>query len=113
MAIDHEDVNEKLRRITLSGRLDIVGTGEIETRFAALAAGGYGVVVDLSMVSFLASIGIRALISNAKSLQQRGGRMVLHVGANEGVSKTLSATGIDTLIPMFREAADAERAALA
>jgi len=113
MAIVHEDINEKLRRITLSGRLDIVGTGKIETRFAALAASGYSVVVDLSTVSFLASIGIRALISNAKTLQQRGGRMVLHVGANEAVSRTLAATGIDTLIPMFRDAGEAEQAALA
>jgi len=113
MAISFEDVNDTLRRIALSGRLDIAGTGEIETRFAALAAGGMRhVVVDLTAVSFLASIGIRALIGNAKALQQRGGHMVLHVGNNEIVSKTLLATGIDALIPTYADAGEAERAAL-
>jgi anti-sigma B factor antagonist len=69
--------------------------------------------VDLTAVSFLASIGIRALISNAKALQQKGGRLVLHVGQNEAVAKTLVATGIDALIPMYQDVGEAERAALA
>jgi anti-sigma B factor antagonist len=114
VAITFEDVNESLRRIALSGRMDIPGTGEIETRFAALAsASARRVVVDLTAVSFLASIGIRALISNAKALQQKGGRLVLHVGQNEAVAKTLVATGIDALIPMYQDVGEAERAALA
>ena len=39
--------------------------------------------------------------------------MVLYVGANPAVTKTLEATGIDALIPMFADAAEAEKAALA
>jgi anti-anti-sigma factor len=114
MALDFEDISENLRRISISGRLDIFGTGEIETRFAALAASaGRRTVVDLSAVSFLASIGIRAIITNAKALQQRGGRMVLFVGDNATVAKTLETTGIDALIPMFSDFAAAEQAALA
>lgn len=37
MAIEIMDVNEKLRRIALAGRLDIPGTDEIATQFAAAA----------------------------------------------------------------------------
>lgn len=114
MAIDFEDVDENFRRITLSGRLDIAGTDEIAAKFAALAASAKRrVVVDLQQVSFLASIGIRSLIANAKALQQRGGRMVLCVGENPGVTKTLEATGIENLIPFFTTVADADKAALA
>lgn len=114
MPITYEDVNDNFRRIALSGRLDIPGTDEIATRFAGLAAAGQRrVVVDMTAVSFLASIGIRALISNAKALKQHGGRMVLCVGSNAAVSKTLEATGVDALIPMFSDCAEAERAALA
>jgi anti-anti-sigma factor len=114
MAITHEDVNESFRRITLTGRLDSRGTDEIAVKFAALAAAEKRrVVVDLTGISFLASIGIRALLGNAKALQQKGGRMVLFVGANPAVTKTLEATGIDALIPTFGDAAEAERAALA
>ena len=114
MPITHEDVSESFRRITLSGRLDGPGTAEIETKLAALAAAAKRrVVVDMTGVSFLASIGIRAVLSSAKAAQQGGGRMVLYVGGNGAVTKTLEATGIDALIPMFADAAEAEKAALA
>ena len=114
MPISHEDVSENLRRIALTGRLDSRGTDEIAVTFAALStAGQRRVVVDLTGINFLASIGIRALLGNAKALQQKGGRMVLFVGGNAAVMKTLAATGIDTLIPMYADAAEAEKAALA
>jgi anti-sigma B factor antagonist len=114
MAIEFEDVTDTFRRIRLSGRLDIQGTEAISIKFTFLAASApRRVVVDLTEVSFLASIGIRELISSAKALQQRGGRMVLLVGENAGVAKTLEVTGIDTLIPMFANPADADAAALA
>jgi anti-anti-sigma factor len=114
MALDFEDISGDFRRISISGRLDIPGTGEIETKFAALVAStGRRTVVDLTAVSFLASIGIRAIITNAKALQQRGGRMILFVGNNTAVAKTLETTGIDSLIPMFSDYSAAEKAALA
>jgi len=114
MSIEFEDLHENLRYIKISGRLDIFGTQEIATTFAALACiEKRRVVVDLTKVSFLASIGIRELITNAKALQQKAGRMVLFVGDNEPVIKTLHATGIDALLPVFRDAAEANEAALA
>ena len=114
MAITHEDVSDTFRRIALSGRMDSRGTDEIAAQLAALAAAAKRrVVVDLTGVSFLASIGIRALLNSAKAAEQKGGRMVLFVGGNPAVTKTLEATGIDTLIPMFADAAEAEKAALA
>ncbi len=114
MAIEFDDVSDTFRRIRLSGRLDIVGTEAVSMKFTNLAsAAARRVVVDLTGVSFLASIGIRELISNAKALQSRGGRMVLFVGDNAPVAKTLEVTGIDTLIPMFSTLSEAEQAALA
>ena len=113
MAIRYEDVNDNIRRISLSGRLDTAGSERIATEFAALAASAKrGVVVDLSDVTFLSSMGIRALIAAAKAQQAKGGRMVLHVAGNDVVGRTLQATGIDELIPTFEDAADAERALL-
>ena len=114
MAIQFEDVTDSFRRIKISGRLDMPGTEAISLKFTNLAASAARrVVVDLTEVSFLASIGIREFITNAKALQLRGGRMVLFVGDNAGVAKTLQVTGIDALIPMFTDLAQADAAALA
>jgi len=114
MSLAYTDVNDSLRRVSLSGRLDIAGTDAIAIQFAAAtAAAHHRVVVDLSAVEFLASIGIRAIVANARAVQARGSRLVLYVGSNQMVTQTLEVTGIDTVIPMFAELADAEQAALA
>jgi anti-anti-sigma factor len=114
MTIEYTDVNDSLRRVALSGRLDIAGTDAIALSFTALTASGpRRAVVDLSAVDFLASIGIRAIVANARAMQQRGSRMVLFVGDNGAVTKTLETTGIDAVIPMFADLAEAEQAALA
>jgi len=114
MSITFEDAKGPLRWIHLTGRLDIPGIDAISTTFAELSAStSHQIVVDLSAVSFLVSFGIRELITNAKSVQKRGGRMVIFVGDNKAVHKTLETTGIDTLIPTFTDAEQANRAALA
>ena len=113
MPITYEDTSLDIRLIKIAGRLDIPGTGEIEGKFAALAATDkHPVIVDLTEVSFLASIGIRASITNAKAQLQRGGKMVLFVGDNAAVAKTLELTGIDALVPTFKNLGEAEQAAL-
>ena len=114
MSISHSDVGNDLRRIVISGRLDIPGTDSVSATLEKLvAAPKKGVVVDLSTLQFLASIGIRALITSAKAVQQRGGRMVLVVDGAASVLMSLEATGVDQLIPVFKNAAEAERAAIA
>jgi anti-sigma B factor antagonist len=114
MSISYEDVGEDLRRIVISGRLDIPGTDAVATKLTALTdAPKKGVVIDLTGLQFLASIGIRALISSAKTVKQRGGKMALVVSGGSSVRMSLEATGVNELIPVFGSAADAEKAALA
>ena len=114
MSISFNDVGENLRKIVITGRLDVPGTDSVAAQFEALTTEPKkAVVVDLSSLSFLASIGIRSLIVSAKAVHQRGGKMVLVVGDNSSVAMSLEATGLDDLIPMFKSAAEAERAAVA
>ncbi|MFI4939649.1 MAG: STAS domain-containing protein [Burkholderiales bacterium] len=113
MGIEYEDIDGNFRRISLSGRLDIQGTSEIELKFTTLtAAAQRRVVVDLTAVDFLASIGIRALIGNAKALHQRQGRMVLVVAPGSSVAKSLETSGIDTFVGVFTDNDEAKKAAL-
>jgi len=90
-----------VKLILLNGRLDMQGTGEIELKFTAYAATQKaGVVVDLSQVSFLASIGIRLLLTSARAVQQRGGKMAL-LNPISSVADVLAISGIRTIIPVF------------
>ena len=113
MAIQFEDVNEGLRRIVLSGRLDTAGSEQIASQFAELTESAKGgVVVYLSEVRFLSSMAIGVLVKGAKAVHANGGHMVLHVAENEVIIRTLEATGIDELIPTFHDSLDAEKALL-
>ncbi len=112
-SIEHEDLAEDLRCIRLAGRLDMVGVGEIEMRFTSLAASkAMKVLVDLTGVSFLASVGLRCIIHSAKALDQKGGKMVLLLGYNTVVRGTLDTVGVSEIIPVCHDAA-AAMAALA
>jgi anti-anti-sigma factor len=90
------------------------GTESVASKLIDLAAAPKrAVVVDLSSLKFLASIGISALIACAKEVQRRGGKMALVVNSGSTVMMSLEATGVNELIPVFEDASDAEKAALA
>ena len=114
MSINHTDVGDDLRKIVILGRLDIPGTDSVAGELERLAAAPKkGVVVDLSSLKFLASIGIRALLTSAKAVRERGGKLALVVGNNAAVLMSLEATGVNELIPVFKSNAEAERAVVA
>lgn len=113
MSASFQDVGADLRRITVSGRLDMEGTESVSARLMELVvAPKKGVVIDLSAVRFLASVGIRVLIASAKAVQQRGGKLAVVVAPGSTVSMSLEATGVDELIPVFTDSREAEQAVL-
>ena len=113
MQLQYNELDNDIRLIKMTGRLDVIGTGEIETRFAGHCIGdNVRVVVDLSEVDFLASIGIRLLTLTAKSVASRGGRMAL-VGPNPEVQNILEITGIPAIIPVYSQLESAEAVLLA
>jgi anti-sigma B factor antagonist len=94
----HEDA-EGVRIIRLAGRMDIEGNDEIALRFNTLAVtGGPSIIVDLSGVEFLGSIGIGTLVTGAKTVKLRQGVLVL-CGARSNVLGALQRTNIPGLIP--------------
>ena len=107
MELQYSKWDNDIRMIKLVGKLDIIGTGEIETKFTGYCSGDkVRVIVDLSEVNFLASIGIRLLMLTAKSVTKRGGKMVI-VNPIPDVQHVLEVTGIPAIIPnlfFFRSA---------
>lgn len=96
--------------VTLAGRLDIAGTREIEPRFTALtSAKKAAVVVDLSAVDFISSIGIRTLLASARAQAGRGGKLVV-LAPQPAVKGVMETAGISSLLGVFEARSDAERA---
>lgn len=99
------DIDDKGIRIALNGRLDTPGVGTIETRFAAAAA-RKNAVVDLSGVTFLASMGIRMLISAARGLKMSGHKLVLYA-PQALVGEVLDNAGLDQIVPIVPDESSA------
>jgi anti-sigma B factor antagonist len=98
-----QDLDSGILGVNLSGRMDIHGTQQIELKFTALTATRRArILVDLSNVTFIASVGIRTLISNAKAQKLRGGSMVLFKPTSQ-VEEVLRTTGIDAIIPIAHD----------
>ena len=103
MKLSTETLPGDVTKVILEGILDIAGSQEIDLRFSVVAGANKAVVVDLSAVTFVASIGIRTLLTGAKAVHSRGGKLVL-LNPSSAVEKVLKVTGVDTLMPIFHDA---------
>lgn len=88
-------------KVVLNGRLDMAGSAKIDLPFSAAAGSNRYVLVDMSAVTFIASIGIRTLVLGAKTVQRRGGRLML-VSPQADVEEVLTTIGITDLLPIAR-----------
>ena len=112
MELQYSELDNNISMIKLMGKLDIIGVGEIETSFAGYCDGDrIHMLVDLSDVDFLASIGIRLLTLTAKSIASRGGKMAL-VNPTPDVEHVLDVTGIPAIIPVYPDLESAKTALL-
>ena len=66
-----------------------------------LAGSRSKLLVDMTNVSFLSSMGIRSLLTVAKTISRRGGKVVL-LQPNALVTKVLLTTGTQTMLPGAR-----------
>ncbi len=77
MELTTTDLDNGVTKVLLSGRMDIEGATAVDLRFSVLAGSKKKLLVDLSQVSFMASLGIRTLMMAAKAMANKGCKMVL------------------------------------
>ena len=106
LLIDTEEVAPGVTKVNLRGRLDANGVQTISTTFDRVARTQAQLIVDLSRVSFIASTGLRTLISAARAVESRGGRMVF-LGPDASVEAVLITSGTDAVVPIFQDLAEA------
>jgi len=97
MEISPDSGSGSTARIALTGRLDIQGAEQVALPLATLSGAKQNVVIDMSGVSFIASIGIRHLVSASKALTRRGGRLVLF-NLTAPVQEVLQMAGIIDMV---------------
>jgi len=109
MQLQTEEIAGVVTKISLTGRLDIAGAQAIDLRFSALTGAKRAIVVDLSAVSFIASMGLRTLIMGAKTVLAKSGRMVL-LAPTADVEKVLADSGTSTILPIYKDLSAAVQA---
>jgi len=102
MIIATESMDGDITRVVLDGRLDIQGAAAIDLKLNVLAGSSKFLLIDLSKVSFLGSMGLRSIVIPAQTVHRRGGKVVLF-GPVPMVEQVLKASNIDTIIPIFHD----------
>ena len=100
--------SDELTHVALSGRLDAVGVDKVGIRFqAATSSRGKHTIIDMSEVSFIASLGLGMLLTAARSLHGHGARAVI-VNPQPLVLKILETAHMPAVIPVVYSVDDAE-----
>jgi anti-anti-sigma factor len=102
MPIAMEELDGGVTRVILDGRLDIEGAAAVDMRMNVIAGTKKAVLLDMQKVSFLGSMGLRALVAPARAIKGRGGKMVIFA-PTEMVEKVLKTSGVDAMIPIHHD----------
>ena len=113
MKLQSKELENGIRLIKLTGKLDMYGVNSIDIEFIRRCAGdNLRVLVDLSGVNYISSIGFPMLINSAKSVASRGGKMAL-LSPQRNVAEILELTGIPLIIPIYSDLESAKMGVLA
>lgn len=102
MMISTERMDGGIVRVLLNGPLDIEGAAIVDLRMNVLAGSSKFLLIDLTGVSFLGSMGIRSLIVPAKAVHRRGGKVALF-HPTPMVEEVLKASNINEIIPIYHD----------
>jgi len=106
MPIFIEDLANGITKVVLTGRIDIAGSAEIDMPMSIIGGSRQAVIVDLSGVNFIASLGLRSIVLAGKTVMRRGGTMVL-LAPQPAVEEVITTSGIDELFAIARDEAAA------
>jgi anti-sigma B factor antagonist len=101
-------VGRHAHSITVRGEVDMYSAPELREALDAVPPSAKHVLVDLSTVSFVDSVGLATLLNAAKRLEASGGRMLLVVD-DPRVLRILAVTGIDRWFSIRSSDADTAR----
>jgi anti-anti-sigma factor len=95
-----EELPNGVTCVALVGRIDIDGAQIIDLPMNALAGSRRALVIDLAEVTYVASMGVRTLITCARASGAKGGRIAI-ANPQENVLKVLNTSGTHEIIPIL------------
>lgn len=90
------------------GRLDAAGVRPLETELAELlAADRIHLLVDMSQVAYVSSVGLRMFLTTMRKARRRGGALKL-CNLNERVMQVFKLAGFDRVLSILTTREEAE-----
>jgi anti-anti-sigma factor len=80
--------------LRIDGELDLYNAADVRDELAGITSDVRYVLVDLTGLTFMDSAGVATLLSGARALAKRDGKMMLVVG-DPVVMRVLEVTGLD------------------
>mgnify|MGYP001821207307 FL=1 len=103
MKLEKQEISETQLRLIVAGRWDMMGNRIFELEFPKyLSETIQSIIIDLSRLEFIASIGIRSLVSQAKDLNETGVSLVIS-NPPELIKDVLNNVGIENFIEIIEE----------
>jgi anti-sigma B factor antagonist len=106
MGLSAQELDSGVTVVALSGRLDTAWVTELEPSFNALIGSKRAIVVDLSSVNVLGSLGMRMLVHSGTGIIKTGGKFVI-LSPDPNITRVLKVAAIDSFIPIVSERASA------
>jgi anti-sigma B factor antagonist len=93
------EATDAFTSVAVRGRLDAAGVGEVDLKLTSqTVARRKPAIIDLTEVSFIASLGIGMLVAIARSLRSHGVGVAVVAGPH--VRKILEMTNVGSLVPV-------------
>lgn len=107
--LNYHEIESRIGYVCLTGRLDVRNVPQIEQIFEFMTtAQKKPVIVDLTGVDLMNSIGLGMLISNANALKLHGVRMIL-LNPQRRVERVIRIACVDELLPIVKDMDEALR----
>lgn len=109
MSIETIPHDKTFLHLALQGKFDAFMVSQLENDFYQKIQEHPGsVLVDLTGVLFIASMGLRMLVEGAKKIKERGERMIL-LKPSPLIEMSLSTAGLDKVLTIVQEEAIAHQ----
>lgn len=102
MEMGIEELPGEVTKVVFDGRFDIAGAEKVDLKMNVLAGSKKLILIDMQKVSFLGSMGLRTIVSAARAVRGRGGKIAVYAPDQE-VEKVLTMSGVNALVPIHHD----------